>query len=919
MSRCRLWILLLLFWVASAEPHHAEPQQEVQTGGHKPNPHQISDKPEVHEKSEHHEKSEQKHEEPRKEDDAEGAEEGGDEEEEEETCSVSGLWFDLPPIDRVGVAIVGGIILAAAIVLFCIMSCIKRSRRAWRCTASFFFSAGVVLSTALTLLDVATDMGSILLFLAYGYPVFASCAMFFTMATPLLGWGVMAYVAPHKVSRKDLPIYFFNIHLLTSSWNSLKTGRHQFDLFFAIVVEASFEGVFQSLTQIYAFVLSAHEFDRPFPLGLPIAGKDYLRFSIYISLLTVTSVFALSLDLYGRGKVVLEVGDKVGALPLVRRRQDEAKVEEGVVKQAMDIGPIVEFPDGRVEWVPKERLERAASAHQPPVMKSSGWRLVLARLVFRSIEVMHSILSIAFCSAFLRSAEASSHSSGNPTIPLVLASSACFTFLVLTWTSDTGLGERLFGTTTSMILNPPLFFSRFNHRARLMLATFQVFRSLVFAGVVSFILPWDELLCRFVEVKVMTWTLFITFALLCIALPLRWARHLAFQKRSGYKRLGEGEKPEDDGNADALHAAILSNDDGLVHILARVQSMHGSLRLAIKSDAKACVVRELVNAGAEVEPHDSEADAECFNRLLGNPEMELIVNEIDGFDVEFCHRHSARMTETIKVRDTFKPLSEERLEALSSILQCQRLDLSGIDNLSDKLLGRFARTCVDYLVEINLQQCPLVTEVGVKYILTRCKNVMAITSDIKKLHLSDTDLVKDSDDRSVMMLARGQQQLEELYIGQCQQVSDDGVKEIAKNCPRLRAISLAYCVKVSDESIVKLARSCPSLTGVNLRGCHKITDDSLLSLAENCKKLSEIDLYICNTITDVGVMKIAESCSGLTKMNLTFCMKITNKSVEALVSNCPGMTDLALHGCKNITDVAINEARMKIGVYRLYY
>jgi F-box/leucine-rich repeat protein 14 len=53
--------------------------------------------------------------------------------------------------------------------------------------------------------------------------------------------------------------------------------------------------------------------------------------------------------------------------------------------------------------------------------------------------------------------------------------------------------------------------------------------------------------------------------------------------------------------------------------------------------------------------------------------------------------------------------------------------------------------------------------------------------------------------------------LEELNIGQCVSITDDGLKSVCENMKGLKAIDLYGCTKVSSKTLEKIKKSIPSL------------------------------------------------------------------------------------------------------------
>lgn len=160
----------------------------------------------------------------------------------------------------------------------------------------------------------------------------------------------------------------------------------------------------------------------------------------------------------------------------------------------------------------------------------------------------------------------------------------------------------------------------------------------------------------------------------------------------------------------------------------------------------------------------------------------------------------------------------------------ERIELSGVGNVTDHGLLPLINMCAGRLVSVNL-----------------CKNAnltdMAVTSLVKAngntLKLLNLDGCKKVTDKVVAEIVERCIVLDELDLSRTM-VSDFGIAALASAKQlKLRVLSLAGCEKLTGKSMLSLGKMGRSLEGLNLLSCNLVNNYNLASLEE---KLSWCDI-----------------------------------------------------------------------------
>jgi hypothetical protein len=121
---------------------------------------------------------------------------------------------------------------------------------------------------------------------------------------------------------------------------------------------------------------------------------------------------------------------------------------------------------------------------------------------------------------------------------------------------------------------------------------------------------------------------------------------------------------------------------------------------------------------------------------------------------------------------------------------------------------------------------------------------------------------------------------------------------------KVSTVLLMGCPDVSDEGLDVLS-GCNQLKELDLTRCSEISDKALVVVASQCTKLEMLSLARCGKVSSKGVEKIASQCPMLRYLNLDWCFGVRDKAIQALAFNCPLLETLVLQHC-HIGDPGLN-------------
>lgn len=188
------------------------------------------------------------------------------------------------------------------------------------------------------------------------------------------------------------------------------------------------------------------------------------------------------------------------------------------------------------------------------------------------------------------------------------------------------------------------------------------------------------------------------------------------------------------------------------------------------------------------------------------------------------------------------------------------------------------------LMHLNIQ--------GASHLTAETFQALTQLSQLERLDLSATD-VNDAILEPIADLKK----LEELYLNDCLNISDEGLK-LLQNNKELTVLVLKNCPKITDAGLAPLA-NLPQLVSLDLSDCPKITSSGL-SLLAPLEKLAILKLHACSEIVSLSPLKNLPQLTGLD----LFLTGINDASLKA-IQHLP-LTWLNISGC-DISDAGLCE------------
>ncbi|XP_027355420.1 uncharacterized protein LOC113865209 [Abrus precatorius] len=251
------------------------------------------------------------------------------------------------------------------------------------------------------------------------------------------------------------------------------------------------------------------------------------------------------------------------------------------------------------------------------------------------------------------------------------------------------------------------------------------------------------------------------------------------------------------------------------------------------------------------------------------------------------------------------------------------LSFSGGCRLSDGGL-RALVSSAPALRSINLSQCSLLTSASL-YILAEslrsllkelylddCQGIDAALVVPALMELEHLEVLSVAGIQTVCdefvknyIVARGQN-MKELVLKDCINLTDASIKVIAEHCPGLCVLDLMNLCKLTDLSIGYLTNGCHALNTLKL--CrNSFSDEAIAAFVETTgQSLKELSL---NNIKKVGyhtTLSLANHAKNLHSLDLSWCRNLTDNALGLIVDSCLSLRLLKLFGCTQVTDVFLN-------------
>ncbi|OXU17208.1 hypothetical protein TSAR_005814, partial [Trichomalopsis sarcophagae] len=176
-------------------------------------------------------------------------------------------------------------------------------------------------------------------------------------------------------------------------------------------------------------------------------------------------------------------------------------------------------------------------------------------------------------------------------------------------------------------------------------------------------------------------------------------------------------------------------------------------------------------------------------------------------------------------------------------LALEHLGLQDVQRLTDEGLRSISLGLATSLKSINLSFCVQITDNGMKHI--------AKITSLRELDLRNCDISESA----MANLAEGGSRITSLDVSFCDKVGDQALQHISQGLFNLKSLGLSAC-PISDEGIDKIAKTQQDLETLLIGQCSRLTDKSILTIVESMPRLRSIDLYGCTKISKCSLEKI---------------------------------------------------------------
>ncbi|XP_022693485.1 putative RNA-binding protein EEED8.10 isoform X2 [Varroa jacobsoni] len=225
----------------------------------------------------------------------------------------------------------------------------------------------------------------------------------------------------------------------------------------------------------------------------------------------------------------------------------------------------------------------------------------------------------------------------------------------------------------------------------------------------------------------------------------------------------------------------------------------------------------------------------------------------------------------------------------------EHIDLSGVS----KLTGQCFHMSSQRLRCVILDACVGVTHSGFVKLATKCSFLQSLSLN-SVTQLSDKDLnyicsnlraikiiklegkgLKNLTSTGLCTALQKLQQLEEAYLAENAEVTDDVVCVLARACTRLRILDISRCHRLTNLAFSALSQ-CLNLTTLRASYLNKVNDAGLCALSTQ-GALECFEVRGCPMITDEGLITLVSLCPTLTKVDISGCRRVTNHFVDEAV------------------------------------
>ncbi|XP_072821270.1 F-box and leucine-rich repeat protein 13 isoform X3 [Vicugna pacos] len=195
------------------------------------------------------------------------------------------------------------------------------------------------------------------------------------------------------------------------------------------------------------------------------------------------------------------------------------------------------------------------------------------------------------------------------------------------------------------------------------------------------------------------------------------------------------------------------------------------------------------------------------------------------------------------------------------------------------------------LQELNVSDCPTLTDESMRYISESCSGVLY-------LNLSNTTITN----RTMRLLPRHFHNLQNLSLAYCRKFTDKGLQylNLGNGCHKLIYLDLSGCTQISVQGFRNIANSCTGIMHLTINDMPTLTDNCVKALVEKCHRITSVVFIGAPHISDC-TFKALSNCD-LRKIRFEGNKRITDECFKLIDQNYPNINHIYMADCKGITD-----------------
>ncbi|KAL3330180.1 hypothetical protein AABB24_034170 [Solanum stoloniferum] len=243
-------------------------------------------------------------------------------------------------------------------------------------------------------------------------------------------------------------------------------------------------------------------------------------------------------------------------------------------------------------------------------------------------------------------------------------------------------------------------------------------------------------------------------------------------------------------------------------------------------------------------------------------------------------------------------MSDRALEILvTSAPSLQSIDLSQCSLLTHASIGITANSLGSILKELCIDDCQSIDAIHILPSLEKMEHLELLS--VAGIHGVCDQFVSE------LLTARGQN-IKELNISRCPNLTDQSLKFIGDACANLHSLNISKLNELTDVGLQFLANGCRSIR--KLVFCrNNFSDEGIAAFLEASGAcLEELSLNNCSKVSTSTALSLAKLSRKLLHLDLSWCRRISDNELGLIVDSCLSLKLLKLFGCSQITDVFKN-------------